>query len=411
MIINRGTRGGIIMGKDTAGAEAAIAGADRIELLDALRGLALFGILLANIPVFFGWLMLDPQQMAAISGPRVPGLYDELIKFFIDGKFYTIFSLLFGIGFTLQLDRLEKRGAAGVAVFRRRMLILLCIGFVHMCLIWQGDILTLYAALGLLLPFFRGFPERKVLIAALILLVLPLALEPLRAAAGIDLGGPFSRIGDAIYGAITGTPDDSAATAMQRTDMAGFLGWQLSGLPFRIEHLLVTWRLPKVMGVMLLGMVAGRRLMAGTLLNDKALLWRTLVIGLIIGVPCNLYFASDPKVYQEHWSSVIGTVPLGLAYAAAFALAWPGAQRVLGLLAPVGRMALTNYLTHSVLGVLLLGPFLGLATHVGPVLFTGIALALYLAQILFSRWWLAHHDQGPMERMWRWGTYGARARR
>ena len=389
-------------------AAAAIAGSDRIELLDALRGLALFGILLANIPIFFGWLMLRPEQMAAIAGPQTPGIYDALIKFFVDGKFYTIFSLLFGIGFTLQLDRLEKRGAAGVAVFRRRMLVLLAIGLIHMCLIWQGDILTLYAALGLLLPLFRGWSERKVLITALILLALPLALEPMRAAAGIDLGHPFTQAGDAIYVAIAGPSSDSAAAAMQRTDMAGFLGWQLSGLPYRIEHLLVTWRLPKVMGVMLLGMVLGRRLMAGTLLNDRVLLWRTLVIGLVIGIPFSLYFALDPKVYQEHWSSVIGTVPLGLAYAAAFVLAWPRAQAVLGLLAPVGRMALSNYLTHSLLGVLLLGPFLGLATHVGPIPFTTIAVALYLTQIVVSRWWLAHHDQGPLERLWRWGTYGSR---
>lgn len=399
------------MQSETQRAAAAIAGSDRIELLDALRGLALFGILLANIPVFFGWVMLSPEQMAAITGPKIPVLYDELIKFFVDGKFYTIFSLLFGIGFTLQLDRLEKRGAAGVAVFRRRMLVLLAIGFIHMCLIWQGDILSLYAALGLLLTCFRGWPERKVLITALILLALPLALEPLRVAAGIDLGGPFIRMGSAVYEALSGSPDVSAAAEMQRTDLPGFLGWQLAGLPFRIEHLLVTWRLPKVMGVMLLGMVAGRRLMAGTLLNDRALLWRTLIIGLAIGVPFNLYFALDPKVYQEHWSSVIGTVPLGLAYAAAFALAWPRAQGVLGLLAPVGRMALTNYLTHSLLGVLLLGPFLGLATHVGPVQFTGIAVVLYLVQIVFSRWWLANHEQGPMERLWRWGTYGSRPSR
>lgn len=396
--------------KQPATTANAIAGSERIDLLDGLRGFALLGILIANLPVLFGWVFMPPEQMAQITSPQVAESYQALVTFFVDGKFYTIFSMLFGIGFTLQLDRLEHRGAQGVAVFRRRMLVLLAIGLTHMCLIWSGDILTLYAALGLLLPLFRKWSERKLVITALLLLALPLALEPLRTAAGIDLGAPFEQLSGQIDTLFLGAPIADPVAAVRSTDWRWFFAWQLDGSPWRIAHLLHTWRIPKVLGVMLIGMVLGRRLMAGTLLNDRRLMWRTVVIGLAIGVPCNLYFALHPKVYQEHWSAVIGTAPMGFAYAALFTLAWPRAKAVLGQLAPVGRMALTSYLTHSLIGVLLLGPFLGLATRVGPIGFTLLALPIYAAQIVFSRWWLARHAQGPMEQLWRWGTYGSAAR-
>lgn len=386
---------------------SATAGADRIVLLDALRGLALLGILLANVPVFFGWDSLSPERMAEISGPNTPIYYRQLVKFLIDGKFYTIFSLLFGIGFTLQLDRLEKRGAAGAAVFRRRMLVLLAIGLCHLCFIWFGDILSLYAALGLTLPLFRHWPERKVLIGAVILLALPLVAVPLIAAWGIVLGAPLAEAGAKVYVAFGGMPGASDIDGMQRADWSGFVAYQLSALPYRLAYLIDSWRIPKVLGIMLLGMVTGRRLMAGTLLGDRRLLWRVVLLGLALGVPCSLVYASKLDVHQDHWSAVIGTAPMGLAYAALFALAWPRAHGVLGIFAPVGRMALSNYLTHSLVGLMLMGPFLNLAGRVGPIAFTLAALALYFVQILLSRWWLAHHDQGPMERLWRWGTYGS----
>ncbi|MFM5930803.1 MAG: DUF418 domain-containing protein [Novosphingobium sp.] len=394
-----------------AGQEQAVArataGSERIDILDALRGLALLGILLANVEVFFGWVILSPQQRADLSGAGTATLYAELIKFFIDGKFYTIFSLLFGIGFTLQLDRLEKRGAAGARVFRRRMLVLLAIGLCHLCFIWFGDILSLYAALGLALPLFRHWPERRVLVTAIVLLALPLVAVPLLEARGVQPGKPLFDLGGQMFAAIDGKPAGSDIENVQRTDWRGFMAWQLTALPYRLAFLLDSWRIPKVLGVMLLGMVAGRRLIAGTLLDDRRLLGRIAVFGLVVGVPCNWVYARNLEVYQEHWSSVIGTVPLGLAYAAMFALAWPRAKAVLRHFAPVGRMALTNYLTHSIIGLLLLGPFLNLCGRVGPVAFSLAALALYAAQILFSRWWLARHEQGPMERLWRWGTYGS----
>ncbi|MDE2405879.1 MAG: DUF418 domain-containing protein [Sphingomonadales bacterium] len=394
------------MAGNSATAAAAIPPSQRLDLLDGLRGFALLGILLANIWYWVGWDFMTQAQMIAQVGPdweRGVRLFHRIV---IDGKFYTLFSLMFGIGFTLQLDRLERRGAAGARVFRRRMLVLLAIGLVHMSLIWAGDILTLYAALGLLLPLFRHARERTLLLLAAALLLSPLLLAPLFDALGWAPWRWFYRLAEAVGCRIDAhcTPDPLAQ--FQRPDWTGFLAFTAEGLPSRIAMLLEVWRLPKVLGIMLLGMAAGRRVIDGTLLADRALLRRLFVGGLVIGLPFTLLYALAPAEGQQGWAAVIGTAPQGIAYAAGFALLWPRAQGLLRPLVPVGRMALTSYLTHSAIGFFFAGRFLGLAGHLPPWDFYPLALAIFAGQLLFSRWWLAHHEQGPMERLWRIGTYG-----
>lgn len=292
--------------------------AERIVVVDGLRGFALAGILAANSLYWSGWDFMSEAQAAARFGAGPTRALSFWHKFLIDGKSYTIFSLLFGLGFALQLARLEARGADGLRVFRRRLLMLLGIGLVHLVLVWD-------------------------------------------------------RV-------------------------------------FRIEMLLENWRLPKVFGTMLLGMWAGRRLVAGTLLGDRRLLWGVLAAGLAIGLPASWLYATTPNSGQNSWGSMIGTAPLGFVYAGGFVLAWPHAQAVLGWLAAPGRMALTNYLAQSLLGsAVYLGVGLGLAGRASPMTVYAIAAAIFAAQVLWSHLWLARFAQGPMEWMWRRLTYaGAR---
>jgi uncharacterized protein len=128
---------------------------DRAHVLDALRGLAIFGILLANMQHFTGWALLDSAARAALPLASANHVTEFLIAWFIDGKFYSLFSLLFGIGFAVMLTRAAGNGRDFRAYFRRRLSILLAIGLVHAVLIWYGDILTLYALLGFSLLWFR----------------------------------------------------------------------------------------------------------------------------------------------------------------------------------------------------------------------------------------------------------------
>jgi hypothetical protein len=127
---------------------------ERFSEIDALRGFALYGILLANLPVWIG-IPIVPERAAELMGSVDVRQFNAFFNGVLDGKFYTIFSALFGLGFSLQLERLEAPGANGGAIFLRRMAVLLIFGLIHICLIWSGDILMLYALLGFSLPLFR----------------------------------------------------------------------------------------------------------------------------------------------------------------------------------------------------------------------------------------------------------------
>jgi hypothetical protein len=117
---------------------AATARAERIELLDALRGFALFGILLANMLYWSGWGVMTQEQRVAFAGADAVAWQYRFHHLLVDGKFYTIFSLLFGLGFAVQIARLSARGIEGLRVYRRRVLVLLGIGLVHSWLIWDA---------------------------------------------------------------------------------------------------------------------------------------------------------------------------------------------------------------------------------------------------------------------------------
>ena len=388
-------------------------------MLDALRGLALLGILLANINDWSGWGSLRDPQKFALAGQAIARAYDFLVAALIEGKFYTIFSFLFGLGFSLQLARLERRGADGVAIYRRRLLILLMFGLAHMLLIWEGDILTLYALLGMLLPFARGWSDRRLIATAIVLILLPIPGFALVHAANGDPDAGLIEVGERLFTALGG---DNAQAVMWRTreDWSSYFSFVLSGPPFRIGGFFESWRIPKVMGIMLIGLWTGRRLVAGTLLEDRAMLKRIATAGLLIGVPVNLIYATMGGLEQDGFGAglttttlyAIGVVPLGLSYAACFALLWPKAKVFLGLLAAPGRMALTNYLLHSLLGVAIFyGIGFGLMAKLPPPGFIAIAFGIFSAQLVLSRWWLSHHAQGPMEALWRRLTYGTRENR
>ncbi len=147
------------MTSDDKKLSAPVASHERIELIDVLRGFAIFGILVAN--------------MASYSGqPPGPGVWTQtpdsvilvLTRFFIEAKFYSLFSFLFGWGMAVQLTRAQAKGTAFLPPYVRRLLVLLLIGVIHGTLIWIGDILTLYALLGFLLLLFRKRSPRFLII-------------------------------------------------------------------------------------------------------------------------------------------------------------------------------------------------------------------------------------------------------
>lgn len=382
---------------------------DRLDVLDALRGFALFGILLANILYWGGWGLMTDAQRLAQGGPEVTLWQYRFHHLLVDGKFYTLFSLLFGAGFALQLDRLARRGHDGLRIYRRRVLVLLGIGLMHTFLVWDGDILVLYALLGLALPLFHRWRDAMLLAGAFLLVFLvPFLGSALFARLGWAPHDVLYRWSFAVGGAfgIDQSPE-YVIHWVQREDLQARIAWMLSGPSYSWALRLESWRIAKVLGIMLLGLWIGRRLATGTLPGDRRLLWSVLLAGLVVGVPASIAYGWTPGLGQDSWASQLGTVPLALGYAAAFVLAWPHARRWLGVLVAPGRMALTNYLAQSVVcTVAFYGLGFGLAGQVSVLQTYAFAIVLFALQVALSRWWLARHAQGPMEALWRRWTYG-----
>ncbi|MBQ8127311.1 MAG: DUF418 domain-containing protein [Prevotella sp.] len=380
---------------------------ERHLVLDLLRGLALMGIALANYPEFALWTFLAPEQQAAMPTAAVDRVVRFLQYLFVDGKFYTIFSLLFGIGFSLILARHGRR------LFLRRMLILVAIGLVHLLFIWNGDILTLYALGGLLLTLFTPLSDRRLLLLALALILLPVGLDALTEFRGVDFAGPFYqqwwRVADA-----RGITEQNFATWLRdATDYPTMYAFLQQGACERLWEFVEGHRLPKVLGLFILGYLIGRHRLYARLREIP--MKPTFFASAIVGFPLSVAYAWS-AVTDKPWGLTahsllyaLSVVPMALAYVCAVCLVllrWPEA-RLFKLIAAPGRMALSCYIGQSLIGILLFyGVGFGLGTTFGLIHAELVALAAFLVEVVLSRLWLLRFRFGPLEWLWRMLTYG-----
>ena len=389
----------------------------RYDILDALRGFALLGICFANIPFFAGWIFVGSDAKQEILGAA---FYDAFILFLVDGRFYTIFSFLFGLGFSLQLSRLQSKSNANPSyLYLRRLAILLCIGSIHLFVFWAGDILLLYATLGFVLFFLRNTTDNRLLIIAANLLLLPVAGYWLFWVFGVEPSiGLYDLAGQLVGGEpnigvfLNGFYESVVTPNMHRYfELNPALGVG------RIGYLFDTWRIPKVLAVMLIGMWAGRQLLKGTLLENKSLLKKTMVFGLAIGIPSSVVYTylTGLNSFESHsiegfWSVIaylMAVFPLGFAYLAIFVKLWNKHANWLKVFASPGRMALTNYLMQTLICITIFyGIGFGLATTHGPLSFVVITIVIYTFQVLVSNMWFKYFHFGPVEWVWRMLTYG-----
>ena len=383
---------------------------ERIRALDVLRGVAVAGILFANVLVFFGSFVMPADRAAALPTAARDAVALFLDKVFVDGKFYSIFSLLFGIGFGLQLAR---GGDAALPRFKRRLRILLAIGAIHAVLIWAGDILMLYALLGFTMPWFARKSNRELLRWTVILLAVPTALYLVVLGAWTTLAsGASSPQSDA------GMPATILAffEAMGRGGVKDAFIGNLIFLAARWGDLIATMRFPKVLGMFVLGLWAVRAGLAQAPANHRTVLVRWALLGWGVGLPMNVIAALAVHRWPYLPPSVGGLlgvvtqaagIPmLALGYAAAVGLLVVDGRRLVTVFAPLGRMALTNYLMHSIICVVLsYGLGLGLWWRIGASTAMAIAAAIIVVQIPLSAWWLSRFTFGPAEWIWRRLTY------
>lgn len=399
----------------TGDLSAPVKPSERYAILDILRGLALLGIAMANFPEFGLYTFLK----SSVAGNMPTAAADSVIRFlqyvFIDGKFYTLFSLLFGIGFSIIISNAERRGANGLAVFYRRMSVLAVIGFAHLMFVWSGDILMLYALLGMLLPLFRRVSDRALSVLAAVLLVLPVAVD-----AAVELTGvyPSARIVELqqYYCAKYGITDDNFAYWLRDAqDYGSVLQFLVQGALVRMQEFVDGNRYFRVMGLFVLGFCIGRNKLYARLGQLRQMLGRVALYGFVFGVPLSVAYAwsavcGHPLGLAVH--SLLYTVsvfPLGFAYAAAICLLFMHRPEALAfrLLAAPGRMALTNYICQSLWGMLIFyGIGFGLGADMGLVFILLTALSVYIVEVLSSLAWLHWFRFGPLEWVWRMLTYG-----
>ncbi len=374
-------------------------------ILDALRGFAILGIILANFPEFSLWTFSDPAGWT-----RTDLVTRAIQTFFVDGKFYTLFSLLFGMGFSIQLANAEGK----LRTFYRRMAVLLVIGLIHLFFLWSGDILALYAVCGMLLPLFRKLPTRKLLLVGGGLFLVPVLLD---AVFGTRLADPLEREQWRLCGLYGITEANFGTWLSDARSYREVLQFLHQGSVERMWEFVSGHRLFKVLGLFIVGFAVGRERIYADIDGRKPLLKKILAWGFGLGIPFGiLYTWSAMQGYP--WGRVahdllylVSVYPMDFAYAAGFALAFSRSEEAPGwkLLANPGRMACTNYLGQSVIGILLFyGIGLGLGNRVGLLGTELVALGVYAFQILFSSLWMRAFAFGPVEWVWRMLTYGKR---
>ena len=389
----------------------------RSHFLDGLRGLALFGILIVNMAAFIGFGMNDEAGRAAAIGAALDDFAEVTMEWLFTGKFYSIFSLLFGIGFSIQLGRLEARGE-GIGRYVRRLTILFGIGLAHLLLLWLGDIVALYAVMGLVLLLFRKASDRSLLLWAVALWLFPAAWSAMIHLGGVDPSKPIYDAGLRALALFGIDPEAGPLPYYRDHNYIQQLAVHPPELLFRLGDLVYQMRFSKVLAMFLVGLWVGRRAIYADPAAHRPLLRRAAIIGLGAGLPLAFARAAVDLGAPENPANLVlaevlycvSTPTLALGYAAGAALLWAnGRRRLLGWAAPAGRMALTNYLMQTILQSLFFyGWGLALIGRFGLVFIYPFALALFAFQLAYSRWWLARYRFGPVEWIWRSLTYGKR---
>jgi uncharacterized protein len=372
--------------------------AERYSALDALRGLALLGVLLVNLHSDFRISLSERLQGFHKDPSWMDRLTDIAIAGIFEFKAFTLFSILFGVGLAVFAERAIDRGAKSNRLLFRRLIVLLILGLVHLFLIWNGDILTLYAICGFLLLPLLQLPTGFLAIVGMIAIALPYF---------VPWGFTFPD-SDTLLGLV--------AEASQVYRDGSF--WDVWMFHIRETKLLIMplliYSLPKTWGLMAIGVVLWRI----GIFKDPTRYSPWFLIAAVIGIGVG-GIATILSVYTESTGLPTGVpfvllqvcsyIPLAFGYGAILLLLWrfPFFEKITKPFAAVGQMALTNYLTQSIiLSLVFYGYGLGLYGRTGSTIAIGVGLILYVIQMIGSQAWLHRYRFGPVEWLWRSLTYG-----
>ena len=386
----------------------------RIVLIDSLRGFALAGVALVHFTQRY-ITYASPKDYLAGLDSLPDHIVNGFIQLFFVGKSYGLFSILFGLSFTIQMQSAEQRGENFSLRFLWRAVLLFVIGYGHH-LFYGGDILMIYAILApFIVPFYKINNKWLLMVAGIIFIGLPSILTSVIMGNGNMFGMPsMEGVMDPINQNIFNAFNSGSLTDIFRVNALYGFGKQFS---FQLS----SGRLYETYGYFLIGLFFGkiglfRNVDQFKLSIKKSLKWASISIPVIIGIAA-MVFMLMPKMNQpsSSWNQMIGmnlynwiNISLLVIILSGFILLYQKTnwQKRLSFFAPYGRMALTNYVSQGIVGSFILFNWgLGLCTHIRTLYLFFIAIALVIVQTYACKIWLNHFKFGPLEWLWRCGTY------
>lgn len=413
------------VGEEAVSAVAPVVSVNRLQSLDFIRGIAVMGILVANIIAFgqpFTATLYPPASLAHQASFDHWAWIGQSVL--IDGKMRGLFALLFGAGVALFTDKATARGV-GVGLQIRRLLILGLIGLFHFYFIWMGDILFLYSVSGLVLLLFLGMQARDLISLGAIFYLVGIIVSATDQLAphlvmeqgldGVSLYGSGARAVLVEWKAANLAHGTLDGALIEMGNYGAYLAHVFPehwSEPFDTLYL----TLPETVGLMMIGMGLFRaRVFAETGVPRRCLNWGWVgvVVGTLLSLWAALYAAQfGPSYYSAHALHFAIAPPLRLPVIIGLAVLLADfSHRANGHMAErvraAGRAAFTNYLGTSVVMLFLFhGWALGLFGVLGRAELYLLAVAMWMLMLLWSPWWLSRYRYGPLEWLWRCLTYG-----
>ncbi len=385
---------------------------ERIQSLDIMRGIAVFGILLVNMKSFSG----PDSPIRALSYEYFDEPYNVwtnvLLEFFVQGNFITMFSFLFGFGIVLMAERAKAKNTRFVPVFLRRQFVLLLFGILHVLFFWYGDILIMYAIVGLLMLIFYRLNKKFLitfgfaLITVYSLFMTTLTYDYWSSGAAITYQSTQNELNEQeIVQSIEVYSDGTYLEIMKERihewgDLNRYFLFFIAGL------------LP----MFSFGAYAAKK---RTFTNRG--LWKIWLLTLILGPGSKLLaviffpFKGEDWRYETamSWGYEFGGAMMSIFYICSIVLLYRSGKckRLFNYFQFTGRMAFTNYLTQSIIATTFFYSYgFGLYGEFGPLVGVIFACVIFSIQVLFSKWWMHRYYMGPLEWVWRSLTYGRKQR-
>jgi uncharacterized protein len=386
----------------------------RIEQIDALRGFALFGIIMTHM--FEGYLasMTPPQYSGFNILYPVDSFSQIIIQNLFVGKFYAIFSMLFGLSFYLILD--QKKGSSSLK-FVWRLVLLFLIGYVHH-VHYRGDFLTVYAVFGLALVLFRKVPDSIILILGLFLAfngptMVTKTMSLMQIPSQETVQSKTLASNNSVNNPV------AQATAYFDLILKGeyrklLVSNSTIGFYNKYNYLKFSGRLWVIPGLFLLGLWIGRKKWHERI--EKIPLGKMITFSALVGIPLTFiaYYFSLPTATDitRFWGAIAkdaSNIIMPLLYISILLSLFKlsSTNKIISLLIPVGKMGLTTYVTQSAFGLFIFyGYGLGLLLKLSGTAALGLGFLFFILQIVFSKWWFSKYRFGPLEWLWRSGTNG-----